>query len=185
MPESKPFAPSLDKNHTTMTLPHRRIDDGRRRFYVATFPEGDLAIHEWSPTDQHGYNGAAVTFLLENGDFEVVRGPYNCAGAYDHGRSLYLEQKHGMVGKLPACRIVVGRGLAGLMNQGQVVICQEPVMACGDFRERLRLLIGGVELPVDFDVRIEHRGCHSYMSAKAVRELLDAEACLAGPENVG
>ena len=53
----------LDATHTTMTLPHRKFGTAHT-YYVAVYPEGDLAIHEWTFGCQAGYGGMIVGFLM-------------------------------------------------------------------------------------------------------------------------
>ena len=45
-------------------------------YFIAPFPEGDYVVPSWDPAWQNGYCGAQVTFLLENGTFKTVKGPY-------------------------------------------------------------------------------------------------------------
>lgn len=70
---------------TTMDIPHRVVQHAGSTFFIGRYPEGDYCIHEWSSYNQQGYGNSDVTFLLEDGTFRTVHGPFSCAGVFDHG----------------------------------------------------------------------------------------------------
>jgi hypothetical protein len=170
----KPHGVGLSENLTTMDIPHKRIQHGGKVYFVGVFPEGDLAIHEWSPTYQKGYGGSLVTFLLDDGTTETVRGPFSCGDIFDQGRSGILKNGYGITGKPPACKITVGRNLWGHAVYGRKaeMMFQESALRCDSFMGRLREAVNR-PLPVDYEVRVEYRNSARVLRKEEVAELLD------------
>lgn len=79
----------------TDTSPHRKIRSGAEVFYFTRFPEGDYAIHTWNYRDQNGYGGDVIRFLMEDGTYDEVKGPFDRKGLYDHGAAKRLAEAAG------------------------------------------------------------------------------------------
>lgn len=167
----EPHGVYLDENLTTMQVPHRRIDrSGGCCWYVATMPEGDQIIHEWSPRDCGGYGGDWITFLMEDGTHETIRGPYSCSDAFDHGRLESLKQ-YGYAVAGPAFRIVVGRNLWCYAKGPKEVLFEEPRLACGDLAIRLAHATAR-SLPDDYEVVVRYRNSDRFLRHGDVKEIL-------------
>lgn len=128
---------------TTMDLPHRRIEMQGKVYYVATFPEGDLSVHEWSSRYQEGYGGSLVTFLLDDGTLETVKGPFDCNDIFDHGRRELLRNVHGIESKPTAVKIRVGTKLRGYFdrNAEESVIYEDQSLSCESLSDRIVALL--------------------------------------------
>lgn len=165
----------LDRDHTTMQIPHRRLDrPSGVRWYVATMPECDLVIHEWSPGDQGGYGGDEITFMLEDGSYETVRGPYCCSDIFDPGgRRLEQLAQEGFVFQGPAFRITVGRNVSWYCRGPKEVIFEEPALACGELALRLAHATART-LPDDYEVRVDYRNSGRVLRPDDVKEILRA-----------
>ncbi len=144
---------------TTMDVPHKRFDHSGKRYYVATYPEGDLVIHEWSPTDNQGYGGSQITFLMEDGSFETVRGPYHGGDIFDFGRE-EIAARHGITGKPSAFRI-------SIVSRKDFWNCeiywQEPALSCEPMKPRLEAAVA-TGIPEGHVVRIDYRNSSYYMT---------------------
>lgn len=166
----------LSDEHTTMTLPHRKFSSRGYTYYVATYPEGDLAIHESHPTDKQGYGHSMVTFLMEAGNLEDVLGPYECQGMFDHGRRRQLADQLGPAAKLRATRLVLGRNLWVYSRGPRQELYAEPTMTCDDFGERLRrgcnVLGPRKDWPADLEAAIHSRSGGRYLRREEIEELL-------------
>jgi len=175
---------ALSENLTTMDVPHKRIEHGGKVYFVGVFPEGDLAIHEWSPTYQEGYGGSLVTFLLDDGTFQTVRGPFSCGDIFDNGRSNLLRDRYGIEGQPPAFKIAVGRNLWSYHVYGRPaeVLFQEPAMQCGSFLSRLREAVNR-PLPADYDVRIEYRNSARVLRREEVAEYMQERELTMAPNS--
>lgn len=156
----------LDATHTTMDLPHKRLEIGGNVYYVATYPDGDLAIHEWSPFDRQGYGGSFVTFLLEDGSFETVRGPYHGGDIFDFGKEA-LVAKHGITGKPSASRIVIEQD--GPYGKPKAIYWQEDRMSCEPIGPRLKAALDR-ELPADRVVKLVYRNSIRHLTPYSLRD---------------
>lgn len=163
----------LDETHTTMQIPHRRLErHSGMRWYVAEMPEGDLVIHEWSPRDGGGYGCDLVTFLLDDGSYETVRGPYSCSDIFDAGgRRLKALEQEGFVVRGPAFRIVVGRNLSCCSRGNREVLFEESALACGGLALRLAHATART-LPEDYEVLVRYRNSDRVLRPDDVKEIL-------------
>lgn len=148
---------------TTMDVPHKRFEAGCLVYFVAIFPEGDMSIHEWNPLDQLGYGGSRVTFLLEDGTLETVRGPFCCNDAFDHGRARMMRERFGVEAKPTAVRLRVGMALGHWTVGKREVFYAEPALSCDPLGPRLETVFSLV-LPCDdrIEVEFEYRGSSSF-----------------------
>lgn len=166
----EPHGVYLDENLTTMQVPHKRLDrPGGVRWYVATMPEGDLIIHEWSPRDRGGYYGDEISFLMEDGTVESVAGPYSCSQPGD--RRFAELRAEGFVVPEPAFRLVVGRNLFAYSGGPAEVAFEEPARSCGDLALRLAHATART-LPRNYEVAIHYRGLTRYLRPDDVQAIL-------------
>ena len=140
-----------ERKISSLDLPHRKIKQGERTYYVATFPEGDAAIHYHTLRDQHGYGESLGGFLMEDGTIEVVKGPYTCFGAFDFGEAKALG-----VSTVKVSKLTVGKNLSVYCGKPKSVVFQETEWHVGDWRDRVKPEWKGLE------VAIERRGCIQY-----------------------
>jgi hypothetical protein len=163
----------LDDTHTTMTLPHKRLELGGKVYFVATFPEGDLSVHEWKAGFQ-GYGNSEVTFLLEDGSFETVRGPHGCNDLFDFGRAKLLKKRFGLEAKPTACRIRAGLNLSGyacFRDGPREVHAEEDGLSCDPLKPRVeRLVSEGASLSDQWE--FEYRGGSHFPQREAIEEIL-------------
>lgn len=137
---------------TTMDVPHKVLQAGGKTYFVGRYPEGDYCIHEWNPRIQDGYARRHVTFLLEDGSFRTVRGPYSKAGLFDFGAAALvavgLNQED--IGR-KAYRLTIGRDIvkAAWGSAKAEIVHDEPSFVLGDWRERVRPEWAGLEIRVN------------------------------------
>lgn len=161
---------------TTMTLPHKRLELGGKVYFVATFPEGDLAIHEWNPRYQQGYGGSKVGFLLEDGTFEEVKGPFDCGDIFDHGRSAKISEILGIEAKPAASRIIVGKHLETWAPTGTREVCfEETALSCEPLAPRLEAAMAGRKRPFGRMVALEHRNSVVYLTDELIAKIFQQE----------
>jgi hypothetical protein len=158
-----------------MTLPHKRLELGGKVYFVATFPEGDLSIHEWTPSYQQGYGGSRVTFLLESdGDepiYETVKGPFSCNDMFDHGRAKMLRERFGLEAKPVAFLLRVGRGLCSYSSTPRDIQQEEPVLSCGPIGPRIQALLdAGASMEAEWEIKF--RGGSRFLAPDEVAEYL-------------
>jgi hypothetical protein len=161
-------------DYTTMTLPHKRLELGGKVYFVATFPEGDLSVHEWLPSYQEGYGASRVTFLLEDGSYETVKGPFSCNDFFDHGRAKMLKERFGLEAKPTACRIRAGLNLSSyscLRRGPREVHAEELALSCDPLKPRVqRLLEQGAALSDQWE--FEYRGGSHFPQRDTLEEIL-------------
>jgi hypothetical protein len=155
---------------STMDIPHHKIKRGADTWYVAKMPEGDYIIHEHLPRYQQGYGGSMVTFLLDDGTYETVKGPFSRAGAFDHG-ALDELAKHGFKHNGQAFKLIVGTGLWPYSGGDRNVVHEEPELAVGRYKERLAALIDRA-LPDGWEVELRTRCGGRYLRQSEVYEEL-------------
>lgn len=169
----------LSDEHTTMTLPHRKFCVGGDTYYVATFPEGDLAIHRSFTTNKEGYGGSLVRFLMEDGAHEDVLGPFECQGLFDHGLRERLRQELGGAAELSATRLVLGRNLSAYSSGPREEIFAEEAMSCRDVRQRLAAAcaaLGPAESwPADLQCYVHTRSGARVLRKDEIEEALERE----------
>ena len=147
---------------TTMTVKHRRIDYAGKVYFIATFPEGDLSIHEWSKNNQNGYGGSLVTFLLEDGAFETVKGPFECNDAFDFGRREILKNVFGIISEPTAVKICVGKNLCNYISRDKKeIIYEDKNFSCEPIKERIKTLFNN-GISDDLEWALIYRGCIRY-----------------------
>jgi hypothetical protein len=156
--------------HTTMTLPHKRIEHGGKVYFVATFPEGDLSVHEWRSHYQEGYGGSRITFLLEDGTYETVTGPFECNDMFDFGRAEMLKEKFGLVARPTAVRIRIGKHLCrSLAKKPMEVEYEDGSLSCEPIGPRiLALLDRGFSEHAEW--QLEYRGGSIYPYPGTIRD---------------
>jgi hypothetical protein len=157
----------------TMNVPHKRFETGGCSYFVAIFPEGDMAIHEWNPRYQMGYGESPVTFLMEDGTFQTVKGPFSCNDAFDGGQSKMIRERFGVDAKPTAVRLRVGRKLCRVWGiRDREVLYEEPALSCEPLEPRLRKVLamefqdGASPLEIEF----EYRGSSCFKRLDGLRE---------------
>jgi hypothetical protein len=159
-----------------MTLPHKRLELGGKVYFVATFPEGDLSVHEWRP-GFGGYGNSEVTFLLDDGSFQTVRGPYSCNDLFDFGRAKMLKERFGLEAKPAACRIRAGLNLSpySCLRKGpQEIHAEETGLSCDPLKPRIeRLLSQGASLSDEWEL-VYRNGSH-FPQRDTLEEILSCQ----------
>jgi hypothetical protein len=163
----------LGGGHTSLTLKHKRLEIGGKVYFVATFPEGDLSIHEWSPRNQHGYGDSKITFLLDDGTYETVKGPFCCNDLFNFGRAEMLQKQFGIERKPSACKLRIGKNLAryGLSKGPKEVDYEDHAFSCQPIDKRIASLLSQGFLETA-EWEIEYRGGSCYPYPGTIRDYL-------------
>ena len=134
-------------------VPHRKCQVADQTFYVAQYPEGDYCIH-MADRSQQGYCGDVITFLMEDGSIESVKGPFRIGGSVQ----IYQFTKYMIADELgidraefcrQAARLTVGRGLWKTMAKDQEVVHRETTFSMQPLHERLKPEWSGLEVKIE------------------------------------
>ncbi len=128
-----------EREITTIDVPHKRVSYGGTTFYIGRFPEGDYAIHKTG--DKNGYAGQMVEFLMEDGTYEAVKGPYSCAGLFDFGTAERMASVTGIPDiAVKATRLTIGKNLSryAVTAGGREEVFKEDRFKLGNWRERIK-----------------------------------------------
>lgn len=150
----------LGDHHRTTTLPHRKFHADGHTYYVAAYPEGDLALHEAHSRDKTGYGGSIVTFLMEDGSYEDVRGPFSCNDLFDNGRRNRLAQHLGEAAGKQATRIVLGYHLSCCESHKRQELFSEPRLTCDPLLSRLVTAVNSLRVRGHVPSRLEAAICN-------------------------
>lgn len=140
----------LGDDITTMDIRHRVHEGLGYAYFFAKFPAGDYAIHSWRERDQAGYGGRMISFLMVDGSYRTVRGPFIHMGYFDHG----IPQMLAATLREPelanrATKLVVGEGLLFYNStQKRVVVHAESDWHLGDWKQRLKPEWSGLTVAV-------------------------------------
>jgi hypothetical protein len=152
-------------------VPHRKCQVSDQTFYVAQYPEGDYCIH-MADRSQRGYGGDVITFLMQDGTVERVKGPFRIGGSV----TIYSATRYTIADELgidraefcrQAVRLTVGRGLWKTMAKDKEVVHSDEWYSLQPVRERLKPEWAGLDLAI---------GGREIIVYKSVDEILNASA---------
>ena len=153
----------------TSKAPHKKVKLGKDTYYITRYPEGDAHIHISRPWDQDGYGGAIVSFLLEDGTIEKVKGPYCCDGMFDFGTAAKIAKALNDPSiNAEATRLVVGRNLdryCKVSKEPQEIVFEEKEWSLAPVRDRLRPEWKDLEIAVHIRGAIAYRTYDRLMDA--------------------
>lgn len=129
-----------DNKITTMDVPHKRVVSGGTVYFIGRFPEGDYAIHKSHPRDKNGYGGSEISFLLEDGTIETVKGPYSCLGHFDFGTLELCAKLTGIADiNNTVSRIEVGKKVKSCIEPHEEgIVYRETKFVLGDWKDRIK-----------------------------------------------
>lgn len=144
-------------------VPHRKFSHGGDTYYVARLPEGDYSIHRRYANNDQGYGGSVVNFLMEDGTFEAVKGPFSCAGVFDHGVARKLAELMGEESIAKSLtKLTIGRNLWAYASAPMEVVFEEDEWSLTPWTDRIRPEWAGLE------VKVSTRSGATYMKVDRV-----------------
>lgn len=125
---------------TTWNTTHEVVVLDGSTYFIAQYPEGDFFIHGWNPRKQGGYCGQEKVFLLRDGSFRAVKGPYQMSPSFRDHAALVQHLSRPELNKR-ARRFKVGRTdntVSGYSWKMKEVVYEEAVLTLGPIVPKIR-----------------------------------------------